>query len=70
MNIVCHEAYIGWYAVDDDTYDGAEDSGWRARLIGHGATQKEAIQDFLDRLWEDGEDVDHLYQLYGLETPA
>jgi hypothetical protein len=36
-----------WSAVDDDTYDGAEDSHCP---IGHGATEQEAIADLLDQL--------------------
>lgn len=33
-----------WCAVDDDTYDGAPDSGTRHE-IGYGATEQEAIDD-------------------------
>ena len=32
-----------WTCVDDDTYDGAPDSGLRAHLIGLGRTEQEAI---------------------------
>ena len=34
-----------YYAWDDDTYDGAPDSGRKARIVGWGATEKEAIED-------------------------
>lgn len=33
-----------WSAIDDDTYDGAEDSGTRGQ-IGYGRTEAEAIAD-------------------------
>jgi hypothetical protein len=36
-----------WSAVDDDTYDGAEDSHCP---IGHGATEQEAIDDLLQQI--------------------
>jgi hypothetical protein len=38
-----------WSAVDDDTYDGAEDSHCP---IGRGATEKEAIEDLLSKITE------------------
>lgn len=41
-----------WSAVDDDTYDGAEDSGRLARAIGFGATEAEAIADLLEKIEE------------------
>jgi hypothetical protein len=40
-----------WSAVDDDTYDGAPDSGNRNQ-IGYGATEQEAIDDLLSILAE------------------
>lgn len=40
-----------WSAVDDDTYDGAEDSTTRAQ-IGWGATEQEAIDDLCDQLFD------------------
>lgn len=40
-----------WSAIDDDTYDGADDSSCP---IGRGATEQEAIDDLLDQL-TDGE---------------
>jgi hypothetical protein len=56
MNIVVAEDNTGYaprgerfYAYDDDTYDGAEDSSNRNR-VGHGATPDEAIADLLDML--------------------
>jgi hypothetical protein len=36
-----------WSAIDDDTYDGAEDSHCP---IGHGATEQEAIADLLEQI--------------------
>jgi hypothetical protein len=38
-----------WYAVDRETYDGAEDSSNRNR-VGHGATREAAIADLLELL--------------------
>jgi hypothetical protein len=38
-----------WNAIDDDTYDGAPDSGNRNQ-IGYGATEEEAIADLLEQL--------------------
>jgi hypothetical protein len=38
-----------WSAIDDDTYDGADDSSCP---IGHGATEQDAIDDLLDQLEE------------------
>jgi hypothetical protein len=38
-----------WIAIDDDTYDGAPDSGNRNQ-IGYGATEEEAIADLLEQL--------------------
>lgn len=40
-----------WSAIDDDTYDGADDSSCP---IGHGATEQDAIDDLMDQL-TDGE---------------
>jgi hypothetical protein len=39
-----------WCAIDDDTHDGAPDSHWRARRIGYGPTEQEAIADLLAQL--------------------
>lgn len=36
-----------WSAIDDDTYDGAEDSSCP---IGHGATEEDAIEDLLEQI--------------------
>lgn len=41
-----------WSAIDQDTYDGAEDSGRRAHTIGYGRTEQEAIDDLLAQLEE------------------
>jgi hypothetical protein len=40
-----------WSAIDDDTYDGADDSSCP---IGHGATEQDAIDDLLEQIDEDG----------------
>lgn len=40
-----------WLAIDDDTYDGAPDSGNRAE-IGYGRTEEEAIADLLTTIDE------------------
>lgn len=45
-----------WCAYDDDTYDGAEDSGPLARAIGYGKTEADAIDDLLDQIAEFKED--------------
>jgi hypothetical protein len=36
-----------WCAYDDNTYDGAEDAG--PQIMGHGATEAEAIAQFQER---------------------
>jgi hypothetical protein len=36
-----------WSAIDDDTYDGADDSSCP---IGHGATEFDAIEDLLEQI--------------------
>lgn len=56
MKIVSYyEAYrpssMAWLAYDEDTYDGAPDSGNR-HMIGYGHTQAEAIED-LHRLFQE-----------------
>lgn len=38
-----------WYAVDDDTYDGAPDAGFKARIVGQGKTEEAAIQNLLEQ---------------------
>lgn len=38
-----------WQAIDVDTYDGAPDSATR-NDVGHGATEREAIEDLLGKL--------------------
>lgn len=45
-----------YYAVDDDSYDGAEDSGTR-NDVGRGETEQEAIDDLL-RLLDQIPEVD------------
>ena len=41
---------VGWFCLDDDTYDAAPDAGEVAHLIGYGATEAEAIGDWKE-LW-------------------
>lgn len=41
-----------WSAIDADTYDGADDAGGKARCIGRGATEAEAIADLMEQLEE------------------
>ena len=36
-----------WSAIDDDSYDGADDSSCP---VGHGATEQDAIDDLLEQL--------------------
>ena len=43
-----------WSATDDDTYDGAEDSGNRNQ-IGYGRTEQEAVADLMAILEEAGQ---------------
>ena len=50
--------------MDDDTYDGADDSGERY-MVGHGATEAEAIED-LQRLFEERDE--YLEDLALLQT--
>ena len=38
-----------WSAITDE-YDGAPDAGPRARAIGWGATEEEAVRDLVERL--------------------
>lgn len=44
-----------WYAIDDDTYDGAPDTRGLASLIGLGSTREEAIADLMTQIDEFGE---------------
>ena len=41
-----------WSAVDDDTYDGAEDGVY---IIGFGKTEQEAINDLLEQVCQSSE---------------
>jgi hypothetical protein len=45
-----------WSAIDEDTYDGAEDSKTRCQ-IGYGATEAEAIADLMEILEDDMLDI-------------
>lgn len=48
MDIRATRIYHGeWIAVDDDTYDGAEDS---PNQCGVGSTEQEAIEDLMEKL--------------------
>jgi hypothetical protein len=40
-----------WSAIDEETYDGAEDSKTRFE-IGYGKTERSAVEDLLDRIDE------------------
>jgi hypothetical protein len=40
-----------WSAIDEDTYDGTEDSGTRGQ-VGFGATEQEAIAELMEILGE------------------
>jgi hypothetical protein len=52
MKIRTQQTPLGdWYAIDDDTYDGAPDAG-RSGSIGFGDTEAEAIADLKDKLGE------------------
>lgn len=59
MNIVVHPDITGaapadcaWYAIDDETFDGAPDAG-KASTIGRGHTPGAAIADLLEQLGDD-----------------
>lgn len=61
MHIAVHEDNTGFApkhcrftAIDDDSYDGAEDSRNRS-TIGYGATPQEAITDLLEIMLDEGE---------------
>ena len=41
-----------FYAIDDDSYDGAEDAHPSCQIVGRGATADEAVADLLERLEE------------------
>ncbi len=43
------DRHFDWSAIDEDTYDGAEDSGVRGQ-VGYGETEDEAIEDLLQIL--------------------
>ena len=49
MNIRTERTPVGdWYAIDDDTYDGAPDAG-RAGAMGWGKTEHDAVVDLADQ---------------------
>ena len=50
MRIKTERQYFQWVAYDDETYDGAPDSSRRARAIGTGDTEQEAIEDLQEQL--------------------
>jgi hypothetical protein len=39
-----------WCAIDEVTYDGAEDSGRLARAIGYGKTEADAVADLMETI--------------------
>lgn len=43
-----------WQAVDDDSYDGADDSSNRHQ-IGYGSTEQEAVADLMAQIDEDAQ---------------
>jgi hypothetical protein len=51
---------VCWSAVDNDTYDGAEDTKWPCNCIGIGRTEEEAIADLKDQLMDAGSFLDSL----------
>jgi hypothetical protein len=76
MKIVVHEdntgyapKYCRFTAIDDDTYDGAEDSRNRS-TVGYGATPDEAIADLLEIMLDEGEitEDEHAEALQAFET--
>ena len=46
-----------WIAYDADTYDGAPDSSVKARCVGYGETEQEAIGSLMSSLHELGDDA-------------
>lgn len=50
MNILVCRSWIGWVAVDDDSYDGP------GSLIGHGRTEEEAVQNLREQMEEREDD--------------
>ncbi len=76
MNIVVHKDNTGaapkhcrFSAIEDDTYDGAEDSRNRS-TIGYGATESEAILDLIEIMYDEceiSEDEAHeLMRIHGV----
>ena len=60
MDLQAHEDCTGyaprgerWYAIDADTYDGADDAG--PQMMGHGSTEKEAMMDLIEQMLDAGE---------------
>lgn len=65
MNI--HTEYIplgGWYAIDTDRYDGAEDAG--RQLVGWGKTEADAIADLKEQVQQQEKVADHERRLADL----
>ena len=52
MNIQTTKTPLGWQAIDEDSYDGADESHDCGSLypIGHGDTEQEAIDDLMEQL--------------------
>ena len=46
--------HYDWNAIDDNTYDvdfiGGEDDAWKGGMIGHGATESEAVVDLIEQI--------------------
>ena len=75
MDIQAHEDATGyapaserWYALDMDTYDGADDAYYPT---GHGSTAKEAMLDLIDQLLDEGEighdECRELFRIYRID---
>lgn len=61
-----YDSWLGWCVTTQD-YDAEwTGDGWRGSHIEHGATPEEALQNYLDWLWEEGED----YFILEVEGPT
>ena len=76
MNIVVHADNTGYapkherfHAIDDDSYDWAPDQR-KASTIGYGSTVTEAILDWIEIAYDDGEitndEAHELMRIYGV----
>jgi hypothetical protein len=75
MDIQAHEDATGyapkwarWYAIDHDTYDGADDAYYPT---GHGSSAKAAMLDLINQLLDEGEighdECRELYRIYAID---